>query len=261
MTAIEDFRQRLARGEVLLGPSVVFSDPRVTEALAPSVDFIWLECEHSLIGPEAVVGHVLAARSANVPLVMRIATGTTALVKPALDSGVAGLVIPQVRSVDEVKAVVADCRYAPLGQRGMGPVRPSNYGRIPARDVVAADDVFLAIQIETVEALDAVEEIAAVPGIDSLVVGPTDLSASLGLLSQFDHPTVRAAIARIVSAARANDLPVGVGVGDAATAASMIEQGIQWVQLSGTDAYLWQRFEQLREGVSAARTDHAHHGR
>jgi 4-hydroxy-2-oxoheptanedioate aldolase len=254
MSVFSAFRERVRSGEVLLGASVVFSDPRVTEALGPSVDFIWLELEHALMGPESVVGHVLAARAADVPLLMRVPAGTTAALKPALDSGVQGLIVPQIRSVAEVQAVIDDVRYAPIGRRGMGPVRPSNYGRRSPHEVLAdsADDVFLAIQIETMEALEAVEQIAALPGLDSLVVGPTDLSASMGLLAQYDHPDVVRAIARIVSAAKANGLSVGVGVGSSAVAVAMVRHGIQWVQLSGADAYLWQRFEQLDAEVRAA---------
>lgn len=252
MTAFSTFRNRLEKNETLFGASVIFSDPRVTEALAPSVDFIWLELEHSLVGPEAVVAHVLAARASGVPLLVRIPTGTTALIKPALDSGVGGLIIPQVRTVDEVRAVVDDCRYAPVGRRGLGPVRPSNYGRVPARDVMATDDAFLAVQIETAEALEIVEDIAAVPGLDSLVIGPADLSAALGIFGQLDHPTMQEAFARIVRAGAANGLSIGVGVGDAHTARLMVGHGAQWVQLSGADAYLWQRFEQLREEATSA---------
>jgi 4-hydroxy-2-oxoheptanedioate aldolase len=91
----------------------------------------------------------------------------------------------------------------------------------------SADQVFLAVQIENTEALDSVEQIGALPGLDSLVIGPADLSASLGLLGEFGHPRVRAAIARIVAAATANGLSVGVGVPDAATAAAMAVQGAQ----------------------------------
>jgi 4-hydroxy-2-oxoheptanedioate aldolase len=251
VTAFTRFRTRLADGETLLGSGVTFSDPRITEALAPSVDFIWLELEHSLIGPESVVAHVLAAKAADVPLLMRIPAGVTSIIKPAIDSGVGGLIIPQVRSVAEVLSVVADVRYAPLGRRGMGPLRPSNYGRLSGSHVVESENVFLAVQIETMEALGVVEEIAATPGIDALVVGPTDLSSSMGLLGQFEHPQVREGIGRIVAAAKANGLSVGVGVGDAASARAMIAHGVQWVQLSGAEAYLWQRFEQLRAAVGS----------
>jgi 4-hydroxy-2-oxoheptanedioate aldolase len=256
MSAFGTFRRRLARGEILLGAGVVFSDPRVTEALAPSVDFIWLDLEHALIGPESVVGHVLAARGSDVPLLLRVPSGTTAALKPALDSGVQGLLIPQVRTVDEVRAIVDDVRYAPVGRRGMGPVRPSDYGRRSPQEVVAAsaDEVFLAVQIETLEALAAVEEIAAVPGVDALVVGPNDLSAAMGLLGQYDHPDVVAGILRIVGTAKANGLSVGAGVGTSALAATLIRHGVRWIQLSGSDAYLWQRFEQLDPEVRAALT-------
>jgi 4-hydroxy-2-oxoheptanedioate aldolase len=151
---------------------------------------------------------------------------------------------------------VDDVRYAPVGRRGLGPVRPSDYGRRSAHEVVAesADEVFLAVQIETAEALDAVEEIAAVPGLDSLFVGPTDLSAALGVLGRFDHPELLAAVDRIVATARARGLSVGVGVGSSELAAAMVRRGVQWVQLSGSDAYLWQRFEQLDAEVRAALT-------
>jgi 4-hydroxy-2-oxoheptanedioate aldolase len=254
MSTFGTFRERLRRGEHLLGPSVVFSDPRVTEALAPSVDFIWLETEHALMGPESVLAHTLAARAAGVPLLMRIPAGTTVCIKPALDSGVQGLIVPQIRTIDEVRSVIDDVRYAPVGRRGLGPVHPSGYGRLPAHEVVAAsaDDVFLAVQIETVEALAAVEEIAALPGLDALVVGPADLSSSMGLLTQYDHPDVVAGVRRIVAAAQANGLSVGVGVGSAELATAMIRLGVQWVQLSGSDAYLWQRFEQLDADVRRA---------
>jgi 2-keto-3-deoxy-L-rhamnonate aldolase RhmA len=139
----------------------------------------------------------------------------------------------------------------------MGPVRPSLYGRRTPQEVVAAsaDEVFLAVQIETVEALDVVEEIATVPGIDSLFVGPTDLSSSMGLLGQFDHPDVVAGVRRIVAAAKANGLSVGAGVGTSSLAAALIGHGVQWIQLSGSDAYLWQRFEQLDAEVRTALTD------
>jgi 2-dehydro-3-deoxyglucarate aldolase len=138
----------------------------------------------------------------------------------------------------------------------MGPVRPSGYGRRSPHEVVAesTDEVFLAVQIETVEALDVVEEIAAVPGIDSLFIGPTDLSSSVGLLGRYDHPDVVAGIQRIVGAAKANGLSIGAGVGTSWLAAALIRLGVGWVQLSGAEAYLWQRFEQLEAEVRRALT-------
>jgi 2-dehydro-3-deoxyglucarate aldolase len=250
-SAISTFRDELRAGKILLGPSVYFSDPRVTDALADSCDFVWFETEHALVGADALTGHLLAARAHNLPFLLRIPAGTTSVIKPALDAGVPGLIIPQVRSVAEVRAVVDDCRYAPQGRRGLGPVFASSYGRLPLDVVVerSGDDVFIAIQIENVDALEVVEEIANIEGIDALVVGPTDLSDSLGLRGSFEHPTVTAAIDRIVAAARRNGLSVGAGVGDATHAVAMIRRGAQWIQLSGADALMWRHFEQLTGDV------------
>lgn len=251
MSAISKFRDDLRAGKVLLGPSVYFSDPRVTDALAESCDFVWFETEHALVGAEALTGHLLAARAHNLPFLLRIPAGVTSLIKPALDAGVPGLIIPQVRTVAEVRAVVDDCRYAPQGRRGLGPVFASSYGRLPLSVVVdrSVDDLFIAIQIENADALAVVEEIASIEGIDALVVGPTDLSDSLGLRGQFENPAVTAAIDRIVLAARSNGLSVGAGVGDAAHAVAMIRRGAQWIQLSGADALMWRHFEQLTSDV------------
>jgi 4-hydroxy-2-oxoheptanedioate aldolase len=251
MSAISKFRDDLRAGKILLGPSVYFSDPRVTDALAESCDFVWFETEHALVGAEALTGHLLAARAHDLPFLLRIPVGVTSLIKPAIDAGVPGLIIPQVRSAAEVRAVVDDCRYAPQGRRGLGPVFASSYGRLPLSVVVdrGVDDLFIAIQIENVDALAVVEDIAGVEGIDALVVGPTDLSDSLGLRGQFEHPTVTAAIARIVAAARSHGLSIGAGVGDAAHAVAMIRRGAQWIQLSGADALMWRHFEQLTSHV------------
>jgi 2-keto-3-deoxy-L-rhamnonate aldolase RhmA len=251
VSAISKFRDDLRAGEILLGPSVYFSDPRVTDALADSCDFVWFDTEHALVGAEALIGHLLAARAHNLPFLLRVPVGVTSVIKPALDAGVPGLIVPQVRSVAEVRAVVDDCRYAPRGRRGFGPVFASSYGRLPLSEVADrnADDLFIAIQIENTQALAVVEEIASIEGIDALVVGPTDLSDSLGLRGKFEHPTVTAAIDRIVAAARSNSLSVGAGVGDAAHAVAMIRRGAQWIQLSGADALMWRHFEQLTGDV------------
>ncbi len=150
-----------------------------------------------------------------------------------------------------MRAVVDNCRYSPLGRRGYGPVFPSSYARLPLGVVAdrSVDDVFVAIQIDNMEALAVVEEIASIEGIDALVIGPTDLSDSLGLRGNFEHPTVTAAIDRIVAAARGQGLSVGAGVGDAAHAVAMIRRGAQWIQLSGADALMWRHFEQLTNDV------------
>jgi 4-hydroxy-2-oxoheptanedioate aldolase len=181
--AIHAFRQALRAGRTLLGAGVSFADPLVTDALAPSVDFIWLDLEHSLMSPEALNAHLLAGRARQTPMLVRVPGSDTHTVKPVLDAGAEAVVIPQVRSADEARRFVADCRYPPAGTRGYGPRVPSDYGR--KGGAAFADDanrtVMPIVMLETREALDALDDILAVPGLEALMIGPYDLSFSLGL--------------------------------------------------------------------------------
>jgi 2-keto-3-deoxy-L-rhamnonate aldolase RhmA len=251
------FRQKIAAGQLCLGPSVTLTDPRVTDALGDSVDFIWLDLEHSLMSPEAVAGHMLAARGRGVPVIVRVVAGETPFIKPILDAGADGIIVPQVTSAAEVKRAVDDCRYPPVGTRGYGPRVPSNYGRDGGDDYVrrANEDVFTAVMIETREAVEAIDEIVAVPGLDSIVLGPMDLSASYGMLGQTEHPTVIAALEHVIARARAAGCLVGAGMGvDAANAIRMGRRGVQWVQIGGDCGYMVTQMDllnqQVREGLA-----------
>src|SRR5262245_20319529 len=152
--AIMRFRERLRAGETCMGASITLADPLVTEALGDSVDFFWIDLEHSPMSPEIVQGHLLAARSKNKPSLVRVTGSATPFIKPVLDAGADGIIVPQVRSAEEVRAVVADCRYPPVGRRGYGPRVPSNYGRDGGSAYIerANKSIFVVAQIETAEA-------------------------------------------------------------------------------------------------------------
>src|SRR5437764_3084793 len=129
MTPIVHFRERLRAGDVCIGASITLADPHVTAALADSVDFFWIDLEHSTMSPEALNGHLLAARSKNKPALVRVTGSGTPFIKPVLDAGADGIIVPQVRTAAEVYRIVRDCRYPPIGHRGYGPRVTSNYGR------------------------------------------------------------------------------------------------------------------------------------
>ena len=239
-------------GEVCIGASISLTDPHVTAALADSVDFIWIDLEHSLMSPEAMSGHLLAARSKNAPAVVRVTGSSTPFIKPVLDAGADGIIVPQIRSAAEVHRIVRDCRYPPLGQRGYGPRVPSNYGREEGAKFIerANREVFVAVQIETAEALAELDEILAVPGLDSLVLGPWDLSGALGMLGDVEHPTVVAAIETVIAKTRAAGLFVGSGMGtDAAYAAKMAKRGVQWLQVGGDCGYMIMAMDQITGSI------------
>ena len=252
MQAIDGFRQKLRSGHLCLGAGITFGDPLVTEALADSVDFFWIDMEHSAMSTQTLGLHLLAARASDVPALVRVPGSNTPFIKPVLDVGAEGIIVPQVRSVDEVRQVVADCRYPPAGRRGYGPRVPSNYGRDGGQAYIerASREVFVAAQIETAEALDALDDILAIAGLDSLVIGPWDLSGALGVLGQVEHPKVVAAMDRIVTKTRAAGLFIGAGMGsDAEFAHRMAQRGIQWLQVGSDFGYLVQCMDQTTASV------------
>jgi len=248
------FRQRLDAGEVCVGASVTFSDPLVSDALGDSVDFLWIDLEHSTMSPEALHGHFLAARNRKVPALVRVTGSSTPFIKPVLDSGADGIIVPQVRTVGEVQSIVNDCRYPPLGQRGYGPRVPSNYGRDGGKTYLerANQAIFVAVQIENREAVETIDAIVAVPGLDSIALGPWDLSASLGFPGELEHPQVVAAIEHVIEKARQAGLYVGSGMGaDAGYAAKMAQRGIQWLQVGGDYGYMIQFVNQMTSDIRA----------
>jgi 4-hydroxy-2-oxoheptanedioate aldolase len=254
--AINQFRADLKAGKVCLGPGITFSDPMVTDAIATSSDFIWIDLEHGGMSPEAVSAHLLAARHHGLPGIVRLPGGNTALVKPALDSGADGIIVPQIRTVEEVKQLVDDCRYPPLGHRGFGPRVPSDYFRHATPEFVARanESVFVAVMIETAEAYAAIADIVAVPGLDSVVIGPADLSWALGAKGDMDDPRLVNAFEAIIRQAKKAGCLVGCGMGpDPVFANLMAQRGAQWLQVGTDCAILIQGFDQVRAAFTRLR--------
>ena len=234
---IINFRNRLDSGESLIGTVITSADPTTSDALADSVDFLWYDQEHSPMSPGALKTHLMAARGKGCPSLVRVTEGTTPFIKPVLDSGACGVIAPQVKTVEEVRQVVTNCRYPNIGTRGSGALIPTNYYRMDGmlHAQKANDAVFAAVMIETSDAVEAIDEIVAVPGLDSVVIGPVDLSGALGVLGEIEHPKVIASIKKVVSSASAAGLYVGAGLGlDTNYALILSNLGVQWFQM-GSD--------------------------
>lgn len=244
---INGFREKLKSGQTCLGAGITFCDPTVTEAIAGSCDFVWVDLEHNPASLETMLAHLIATRAAGVATVVRVPSGEVAWIKRVLDSGAEGIILPRAYSAQDVRDFVSACRYPPLGTRGFGPRRPSNYGRIDGEEYLkqANRDLFVVAQIETVESFRELDEIVQIEGLDSLVVGPYDLSGSMGMLGQVKHPEVLEAIRTIASKARAAGLFVGSGLGtDSDFAKTLAGLGVQWLQ-AGSD------FEFMIRGADA----------
>ncbi len=252
MTPIEKFKADLKADKTLIGSAITFTDPLVTEALADSVDFLWVDLEHSTQSIDNVGRHLLACRARQTPGLVRVTGVGTGFIKPVLDAGADGIVVPQIRSAEEVRAVVADCRYPPRGRRGLGPRVSVNYGRTPTTDYVrfADQNLFVSIQVETAEAVESIDDIVAVDGLDSIVIGPWDLSASLGVLGEIEHPKVVGAMELVIAKAREAGLFVGAGMGvDADYACTLNRRGVQWLQVGGDFSYLIMTIDEVTRQI------------
>ena len=207
------FRQRLKDGETVLGCAVGIAHPIAVEIAGyAGFDFVFLDTEHSALGVSAIEPMILAARAADVAAIYRVRQLDAAAIGRALDMGADGILVPHVKSARQAQAVVDAARYAPLGQRGLGPERAIRFGLSDPTEYVANanDQAVVAVMIEDQEAVENIEAIAAVAGIEVFNIGTWDLSNSLGIALQRRHPRMMAAISRIIDAARSNGIAVGV---------------------------------------------------
>jgi 2-dehydro-3-deoxyglucarate aldolase/4-hydroxy-2-oxoheptanedioate aldolase len=240
METCAGFRARLQAGQVCLGTCITFADPTVTEALCDLLDFVWIDTEHNPLTLQTVQGHVMATKgTATTPLV-RVPWNDPVLIKPVLDLGAAGVIVPLVRTAEDVRRAVAACKYPPEGVRGFGPRRPSKYGRAGGPDFIrsANESVIVIVQIEHVDAVNNLDDILAVPGLTSVVVGPNDLSGSLGHMGEPHHPEVVRAIELVIAKANRVQVPVGLATGgEPDVLAGWLEKGVRWLSV-GADFYL-----------------------
>ncbi|KQR51852.1 2-dehydro-3-deoxyglucarate aldolase [Leifsonia sp. Leaf336] len=244
LTPTPTFADRLGEAErTLYGMWSCGGSPLVAEICAGSgLDVLLIDGEHSPVGLESILTQLQAVAAYPVTPIVRAPIGDAVILKQLLDLGAQNILVPMVDSVEQAEAMVRAVRYPPLGVRGVGSAlaRSSRWSRIPDYLARAHELVSLTVQIETAEALAVADEIAAVEGVDALLVGPADLAASLGLLGQQNHPDVVAAVEGVIRAGHAAGTPVGVNAFDAAVADRYAEAGADYL-LVGSDVTLLAR--------------------
>jgi 4-hydroxy-2-oxoheptanedioate aldolase len=233
------FKTLLAQGRQQIGLWCTLSDPYVAELMAGSgFDWLLIDTEHAPADVESVLAQLQAISAYDVAPIVRPATNSTVLIKRYLDIGVQTLLIPYVQSAAEAAQAVAAMRYAPEGVRGVSTItRATKFGRIKNYMQRAAEQLCLLVQIESVAGLDALEEIAAVEGVDGIFIGPADLAASLGHPGNTDHPDVKAAVEKAIKRIVACGKPAGVLTLDTAYARHLIACGTTFTSV-GLDATL-----------------------
>ncbi|MFV2091931.1 MAG: HpcH/HpaI aldolase/citrate lyase family protein, partial [Hyphomicrobiales bacterium] len=213
----------------------------VAEALAADA---WagalIDCQHGLIGYQDMVAMITAIAGQGKPALVRVPVGATGEIGRALDAGAAGLVCPMIESAADAAAFVREAKYPPIGRRSWGPARPRTL--LPGNAYVpetANKYVLAAAMIETATALEAVDEIASVPGLDALFVGPNDLSLSL-TDGQIDlgAEKLQSALRRVVASARHHRLIAGIYAGNEELAVGYREMGFQMIPVGSDMAFM-----------------------
>ncbi|MFD1626242.1 4-hydroxy-2-oxoheptanedioate aldolase [Azospirillum griseum] len=238
------FKRALAAGTPQFGLWLGLADPYCAEiAAGAGFDWLLIDGEHAPNDLRSVLAQLqaIAAYPGSHPIV-RPVIGDTAIIKQTLDLGAQTLLIPMVDTAEQAAALVAATRYPPDGVRGVGSAlaRASRWTRVPNYLDEADGEICLLVQVESVRGLENLDAIAAVPGVDGVFFGPSDLSASMGLRGQPNHPTVRAAIEDGMARVRRAGKAPGVLATDEAVARAYLAAGALFVGV-GVDATLYAR--------------------
>lgn len=209
-----ELKKRLRAGETTFGGWLTVANPMIAEIMAGAgFDWVVIDTEHGGFGNEGLQTDLVAFNGSPTVPIVRVPWNDAVMIKQVLDMGADGILVPMVNSPDEARQAVSACKYPPEGTRGFGPRRASDYGRKIDEYVPQANESVIVIpQIEHVDAVRQIDAILDVPGIDVVCLGPTDLSGSAGVLRQFEHPVVAAAIKTVLAAAKKRNLPACLGV-------------------------------------------------
>lgn len=236
---VNRFKQALRGGPAPVGTWLMSAAPAVAEALGcAGLDFLVVDTEHVPLDTAQTIDLLRAIAGTPAAAVTRVAWNDMVLVKRALDAGAQSLMFPFVQSADEARRAVSYTRYPPQGIRGVAAMhRASRYATVPDYLRRASEEICVVVQLETPAALDALPAIAAVDGVDSLFVGPGDLSAAMGRLGDIAHADVQAQLARAARECRALGKPCGIVGPNPEMVRRFLDYGYSWVAV-GSDMSL-----------------------
>jgi 2-keto-3-deoxy-L-rhamnonate aldolase RhmA len=225
-------KAKLARGESVYGCAIRYPDAGLVEMLgAQGFDFVFFDGEHGVLEPATCEHMVRAAEAVGTTPIVRVPTNEPHVILRYLETGVQGCQVPWVNSADDAERSVAAIKYGPRGKRGLAGSRVNRFGQVPFSDYVrrANEETLVVVQIESGEAVDRIDEIAAVPDVDVVFIGSTDLAQDLGFPGQPDHPDVIPKIERVIAATLAAGKTVGVVARTAADGPKWEARGARYV--------------------------------
>jgi 2-dehydro-3-deoxyglucarate aldolase len=230
------FRQDLIAGKRLIGCWCSLASPITTEVLGlAGFDWLLLDGEHSPNDVTTLIPQLMALKDSASAPVVRPQWNDTVAIKRLLDAGFYNFLVPFVESADDARRAVAATRYPPEGVRGVSVSQRNNrYGTVKDYFKIINDNIAVIVQIESPAAVAAIDDICAVPGVDGVFIGPSDLAAGYGHLGDSLHPEVQAAMQTVFTSARRHAKPIGILAPVEADARRYMEMGVTFVAV-GSD--------------------------
>ena len=241
---LEKFRAKLAAGKFCLGASVSVADASVTElACEAGFDFVFIDGEHGDIDRKTAMEHIMAVNGSDAASFYRVPNSTHVEIKRVIDFAPAAIVVPMVMDAESARRAIAAMRYPPVGDRGCGFRRGNRYGAMELDRYwdISRHDPWVVLQIEHIAAYRELDRILALEGLDSIMIGPFDFSASMGKAGQWDDPEV----CQVFDAAcrRIRDAGVVLGCSLDVRQKEWKDRGVQYMQVKGDLPALFERWK------------------
>ena len=220
-------------------------------------DYVWIDNEHGGMTLPMIHTGIIATQASGAAAIVRVPGHGVEDVKPVLEMDPQGIVFPMVNAPEEAEICAKHCKYPPFGTRSFGPLRANNYGLMPLDEYVevSKSSVLCMTQCEHVKSVACLDEILEVPGVDVIICGPMDLSASMGKLGKLEDPEVVDAMNTIIRKCKAAKKPFGLSVGGGrwALAKYWLESGASFVSVASVYDYFFAGSQALLKDVDALR--------
>lgn len=252
-------KRALTQGQVVIGTMISeMRSPAIGLIMAKAgFDFMFIDMEHGAYNIETVADLIKVARLAGIAPLVRVPDPAYFLLSRPLDAGAMGLMVPRIEDIATVEHIVRSVKYPPWGSRGCSTYKGhSDYTHVDTQEFTRFQnqEVLVILQIERQPAIEQIEEIAAVPGVDVCLIGPNDLTLSLGAQSHRD-PIVVAAIERVIAACDAAGIASGIHIGDVEELGMWMRKGMRMITCSNDTAFLSSGASQVVQGLRTLAAD------
>lgn len=251
------FREKLAAGKRMLGTHVNLTDHRICEMLGLiGFDYLWIDMEHTSTDFRTMETGLIAAKATGTPCLVRVTWNTIPDIKRVIEAGPDAIVVPMTNSVEDVQRVIDTCIYPPEGKRGFGPNRAVKYGLGDTLEYIkhGHKEMCRFVQIEDYRAVECIEEMARIPYLDGFVIGPMDMSGSVGELGYaLTAAKTNALIDEAIKRAHACGKPIGFSTGadDPTELEHWISKGVDFISASTDMWSVMKGAKQLLSDLSA----------